>query len=195
MLSDFIPFLSMAHLYSWQCCLYTLNFRHDSTVMIRPSWFDREVTKQYSVLPWISYRNQSTQSKSYFNGSLNVSLVIQKKKTMIYNLFSFSDNRQYYKGVVGLRGKKRICWITSFKCRIDPWLIDWPTKVIHCPFLVLLLIQWMYINISIRFPFLLIRIMSTLSLDAMTEKLKFEYRSALLQISHKLKKCQTAAVS
>ena len=37
--------------YSWfQCCVYTLIFRHDSTVMIRPSWFDREVTKQYSIL-------------------------------------------------------------------------------------------------------------------------------------------------
>ena len=122
MLSDFIPFLSMAHLYSWQCCVYALNFRHDSTVMIRPSWFDREVTKQYSLLPWISYRNQSTQSKSYFNGSLNVSLVIQKKKTVIHNLFSFSDNRQYYKGVVGLRGNKRICWITSLSAEsIHDW--------------------------------------------------------------------------
>ena len=29
--------------YSWfQCCVYTLIFRDDSTVMIRPSWFDRE---------------------------------------------------------------------------------------------------------------------------------------------------------
>ena len=81
----------------------------------------------------------------------------------------------------------------ELKCRIDVWLIDWPTKVIHCPFLVLLLIPWMYINISIRFPCLLTRIMSTLNLDAMTKKLKLEYRSALLQISHKLKKCQTAS--
>ena len=79
--------------YSWfQCCVYTLIFRHDSTVMIPPSWFDREVTKRYSILPWISYRNQSTQSKSYFNDSLNVSLVIRKKRTVIHNLFSFSDN-------------------------------------------------------------------------------------------------------
>ena len=85
-------------LYSWfQCCVYTLIFRHDSTVMIRPSWFDREVTKQYSILPWISYRNQSTQSESYFNDSLNVSLVIQKKRTVIHNLFSFSDNSLSYK--------------------------------------------------------------------------------------------------
>ena len=84
--------------YSWfQCCVYTLIFRHDSTVMIRPSWFDREVTKQYSILPWISYRNQSTQSESYFNDSLNVSLVIQKKRTVIHNLFSFSDNSLSYK--------------------------------------------------------------------------------------------------
>ena len=65
--------------------------------MIRPSWFDREVTKQYSILPWISYRNQSTQSESYFNDSLNVSLVIQKKRTVIHNLFSFSDNSLSYK--------------------------------------------------------------------------------------------------
>ena len=65
--------------------------------MIRRSWFDREVTKQYSILPWISYRNQSTQSESYFNDSLNVSLVIQKKRTVIHNLFSFSDNSLSYK--------------------------------------------------------------------------------------------------
>ena len=38
-------------IYSWfQCCVYTLIFRHDLTVMIRPSWFDREVTKHYSIL-------------------------------------------------------------------------------------------------------------------------------------------------
>ena len=61
--------------------------------MIWPSWFDREVTKQYSILPWISYRNESTQSESY----LNVSLVIQKKRTVIHNLFSFSDNSLSYK--------------------------------------------------------------------------------------------------
>ena len=84
--------------YSWfQCCVHSLIFRHDSTVMIRPSWFDREVTKQYSILPWISYRNQSTQSESYFNNSLNVSLVIQKKRTVIHDLFSFSDNSLSYK--------------------------------------------------------------------------------------------------
>ena len=65
--------------------------------MIRRSWFDREVTKQYSVLPWISYSNQSTQSESYFNDSLNVSLVIQKKRTVIRNLCSFSDNSLSYK--------------------------------------------------------------------------------------------------
>ena len=91
-------FESRRKVYSWfQCCVYTLIFRHDSTVMIRPSWFDREVTKQYSILPWISYRNQSTQSESYFNDSLNVSLVIQKKRTVIHNLFSFSDNSLSYK--------------------------------------------------------------------------------------------------
>ena len=84
--------------YSWfQCCAHTLIFRHDSTVMIRPSRFDREVTKQYSILPWISYRNQSTQSESYFNNSWNVSLVIQKKRTVIHDLFSFSDNSLSYK--------------------------------------------------------------------------------------------------
>ena len=84
--------------YSWfQCCVHALIFRHDSTVIIRPSWFDREVTKQYSILPWISYRNQSTQSESYFNNSLNVSLVIQKKRTVIHDLFSFSDNSLSYK--------------------------------------------------------------------------------------------------
>ena len=56
------------------------------------------VTKQYSILPRISYRNQSTQSdESYFNDSLNVSLVIQKKRTVIHNLFSFSDNSLSYK--------------------------------------------------------------------------------------------------
>ena len=77
--------------YSWfQCGVYTLIFRHDSTVMIRPSWFDREVTKQYSILPWVSYRNQSIQSESYFDDSLNISLVIQIKRTVIHNLFSFS---------------------------------------------------------------------------------------------------------
>ena len=65
--------------------------------MIRRSWFDREVTKQYSILPWISCRNQSTQSEGYFNDSLNVSLVIQKKRTVIHNLFSFSDNSLSYK--------------------------------------------------------------------------------------------------
>ena len=56
------------------------------------------VTKQYSILPRISYRNQSTQSdESYFNDSLNVSLVIQKKRTVIHNLFSFPDNSLSYK--------------------------------------------------------------------------------------------------
>ena len=79
--------------YCWfQCCVYTLIFRHDSTAMIRPRG-----TKQYSILPKISWRNQSSQSKSYFNNSLNVSLVIQKKRTVIHNLFSFSDNSLSYK--------------------------------------------------------------------------------------------------
>jgi len=36
--------------------------------------------------------------------------------------------------------------------------------------------------------------MSTLNLDAMTEKLKLEYRSALLQISYELEKVQTKAL-
>ena len=49
------------------------------------------------ILPWISYRNQRTQSESYFNDRLNVSLVIQKKRTVIQNLFSFSDNSLSYK--------------------------------------------------------------------------------------------------
>ena len=97
MLSDFIPFLSMAHLYSWQCCVYTLNFRHDSTVMIRPRGYQ---AAQYFTLNILHpNRNQSTQSQSesYFNDSLNVSLVIQKKRTVIHNLFSFPDNSLSYK--------------------------------------------------------------------------------------------------
>ena len=79
---------------SWfQCCVYTRIFRHDSTVMIRPSWFDREVTKHYSILPKISWRNQSTQSENYFDDySLNVSPVIRKKRTVIQNLSSLSAN-------------------------------------------------------------------------------------------------------
>ena len=66
--------------------------------MIRPSWFVRVVTKQFSILPWISYGNQSTQFEIYFDDySLNVSLVIQKKRTVIHNLFSFSDDNLSYK--------------------------------------------------------------------------------------------------
>ena len=80
--------------YSWlQCCVYTLIFRHDSTVMIWPRVYQ---VVQYFTLNQ-SYRNQSTQSKSYFNNSLYVSLVIQKKKTVIHNLFSFADNSLSYK--------------------------------------------------------------------------------------------------
>jgi len=56
--------------------------------MIRRWWFDREITKKDSILPWISYQNQTTRSEIYFDGSLNVSLVIQKKRTVIHNLFS-----------------------------------------------------------------------------------------------------------
>ena len=81
-------------IYSWfQCCVYTLIFRHDSTVTIRPRGYQ---AVQYFTLN-ISYRNQSTQSESFFNDSLNVSLVIQKKRTVIHNLFSFSDNSLSYK--------------------------------------------------------------------------------------------------
>ena len=79
--------------------------------MIRPSWFDREVTKQYSILPWISYSNQSTQSESYFNDNLNVSLVIQKKRSVIHNLFSFSDNSLSYKSrnLIAIHVIGRVC--------------------------------------------------------------------------------------
>ena len=82
--------------YSWfQCCVHTLIFRHDSTVMIRPRGYQ---AAQYFTLNILHpYRNQSTQSESYFNDSLNVSLVIQKKRTVIHNLFSFSDNSLSYK--------------------------------------------------------------------------------------------------
>ena len=60
--------------------------------MIRRSWFDQEVTKQYSIL-----KESNTQPESYFNDSLYVSLVIQKKRTVIHNVFSFSDNSLSYK--------------------------------------------------------------------------------------------------
>ena len=70
-------------------CVYTLIFRHDSKVMIRP--------RGYQAVQYFPYRNQSTQSESYFNDNLNVSLVIQKKRTVIHNLFSFSDNSLSYK--------------------------------------------------------------------------------------------------
>ena len=70
-------------------CVYTLIFRHDSKVMIRP--------RGYQAVQYFPYRNQSTQSESYFNDNLNVSLVIQKKRTVIHNLFSFSDNSLSYR--------------------------------------------------------------------------------------------------
>ena len=63
--------------------------------MIRPRGYQ---AAQYFTLNILHpYRNQSTQSESYFNDSLNVSLVIQKKRTVIHNLFSFSDNSLSYK--------------------------------------------------------------------------------------------------
>ena len=68
---------------------------HDSTVMIRPRGYQ---AAQYFTLNILHpYRNQSTQSESYFNDSLNVSLVIQKKRTVIHNLLSFPDNSLSYK--------------------------------------------------------------------------------------------------
>ena len=63
----------------------------------RPSWFDRHDSTGRLPSGTVSYRNQSTQSESYFSDSLNVSLVIQKKRTVIHNLFSFSDNSLSYK--------------------------------------------------------------------------------------------------
>ena len=60
--------------------------------MIRRSWFYRHDSTERLPSSTVPYRNQSTQSESYFNDSLNVSPVIQKKKAVIYNLFSFSDN-------------------------------------------------------------------------------------------------------
>lgn len=59
------------------------------------------------------------------------------------------------------RGKQKIYWITSSSSEstrrsMHDWHIERPTSP-HCPFLVLLIIQWMYINISIRVPCLLIR--------------------------------------
>ena len=65
--------------------------------MIRRSWFDRAITKKDSILPWISYQNQTTRSEIYFDGSLNVSLVIHKKRTVIHNLFSLSDSSLQHK--------------------------------------------------------------------------------------------------
>ena len=75
-------------LYSWfQCCVYTLNFRHDSTVMIQPRGYQ---AGQYFTLN-ILQESKHTIWK-LLNNSLNVSLVIQKKRTVIHDLFSFSDN-------------------------------------------------------------------------------------------------------
>ena len=65
--------------------------------MIRPRGYQ---AAQYFTLNILHpNRNQSTQSQSesYFNDSLNVSLVIQKKRTVIHNLFSFSDDNLSYK--------------------------------------------------------------------------------------------------
>jgi len=127
--------------YSWfQCCVYTLIFRPDSTVMIRLSRFDREVTKQYSILPWISYRNQTTQSESYFNDSLNVSLVIQKKRTVIHNLFSFSDNSLLYKSrnliaihVIGLVNVSINKFFGSFPNFFQGFYLDLQRNIIVYP--------------------------------------------------------------
>ena len=65
--------------------------------MIRRSWFDRHDSTGRLPSSTVSYRNQSTQSESYFSDSFNVSLVIQKKRTVIHNLFSFSDNSLSHK--------------------------------------------------------------------------------------------------
>ena len=65
--------------------------------MIRPRGYQ---AAQYFTLNIVHpNRNQSTQSQSesYFNDSLNVSFVIQKKRTVIHNLFSFPDNSLSYK--------------------------------------------------------------------------------------------------
>ena len=65
--------------------------------MIRPRGYQ---AAQYFTLNILHpNRKQSTQSQSesYFNDSLNVSLVIQKKRTVIHNLFSFPDNSLSYK--------------------------------------------------------------------------------------------------
>ena len=72
----------------FQCCVYTRIFRHDST----------EDSTERLPSSTISWRNQSTQSEIYFNDHcLNVSFVIQKKRTVNHNLFSFSDNTPSHK--------------------------------------------------------------------------------------------------
>ena len=66
--------------------LYTPGFsNHDSTVMIRPRGYQAVQYFTLNMLP------ESRQSEIYNDDSLNVSLVIQKKKTVIHNLFSVSD--------------------------------------------------------------------------------------------------------
>ena len=79
--------------------------------MIRPRGYQ---AAQYFTLNILHpYRNQSTQSESYFNNSWNVSLVIQEKRTVIHDLFSFSDNSLSYKSrnliAIHVRSCNRAC--------------------------------------------------------------------------------------
>ena len=62
--------------------LYTPGFsNHDSTVTIRPRGYQAVQYVTLNMLP------ESRQSEIYNDDSLNVSLVIQQKKTVIHNLF------------------------------------------------------------------------------------------------------------
>ena len=92
-------------LYGGKCSCFASCFPADFSVvytswfldMIRRSWFDRQDSTVRLPSSTVSYRNQSTQFESYLSDSLNVSLVIQKKRSVIHNLFSFSDNSLSYK--------------------------------------------------------------------------------------------------